>query len=64
MNRETIMGYRPWGHRESDMTEQLTQIFINIHTHSHTHTHTYISFSISLLPMSVGLFYMSWYDHL
>ena len=25
------MGYSPWGHKESDMTEQLT----------HTHTHIY-----------------------
>ena len=33
--------YRPWGHRESDMTEQLTPIFINIHTHTHTHIYIY-----------------------
>ena len=26
------MGCDPWGHKESDMTEQLT------HTHTHTHT--------------------------
>ena len=27
------MGCSPWGHRESDTTEQL-----NAHTHTHTHT--------------------------
>ena len=26
----------PWGHKESDMTEQLT------HTHTHTYTHKHI----------------------
>ena len=29
-----LVGYSPWGHKELDMTEQLT------HTHTHTHTHT------------------------
>ena len=28
------MNYSPWGHKDLDMTEQLT------HTHTHTHTHT------------------------
>ena len=28
--------YSPWGHKESDMTEQLT----HTHTHTHIHTHT------------------------
>ena len=27
------MGYNSWGHKELDMTKQLT------HTHTHTHTH-------------------------
>ena len=27
-------GMRPWGRKESDLTEQLT------HTHTHTYTHT------------------------
>ena len=31
---EETGGYSPWGHKELDMTEQLT------HTHIHTHTHT------------------------
>ena len=29
------MGYRPQGHKESDMTEHA-----HAHTHTHTHTHT------------------------
>ena len=28
-----LVGYSPWGHKESDTTERLT------HTHIHTHTH-------------------------
>ena len=28
-----LVGYSPWGRKESDTTEQLT------HTHTHTHTH-------------------------
>ena len=31
---------RPWGHKESNMTEQLTT-----HTHTRAHTHTHIQFS-------------------
>ena len=30
----SLVGYSPWGHKESDMTEQLTR------THTRTHTHT------------------------
>ena len=44
------MGYGPWGHKESDMTERLSTythtyiyvcvyIYIYIYTHTHTHTH-------------------------
>ena len=32
----SLAGYSPWGHKESDMTEQL----IHTHTHTHAHTHT------------------------
>ena len=32
--QKSLAGCSPWGHKESDMTEQLT------HTHTHTHTHT------------------------
>ena len=32
------LGYSPWGHKELDMTEQLSTY---IHTHTHTHTHTH-----------------------
>ena len=31
--QRSLVGYSPWGHTESDKTEQLT------HTHTHTHTH-------------------------
>ena len=33
--QKSLMGNSPWGHKDSDMIEQL-----NIHTHTHTHTHT------------------------
>ena len=33
----TEVGSSPWGHKESDMTEQTE------HTHTHTPTHTHIS---------------------
>ena len=32
MDRGALFGYSPWGHKESDTTE-------NTHTHTHTHTH-------------------------
>ena len=32
--QSSLVGYSPWGCKESDVTEQLT------HTHTHTHTHT------------------------
>ena len=31
------MGYSLWGHKESDMTKQLST---RAHAHTHTHTHT------------------------
>ena len=34
--QRSLEDYSPWGHKESDMTEQLS-----MHTHAHTHTHTY-----------------------
>jgi len=47
----SLAGYTQWGHKESDMTEQLTHTHIHTHTHTethtdthtqkHTHTHTY-----------------------
>ena len=30
--QESLVGYSPWGHKESDLTEK--------HTHTHTHTNT------------------------
>ena len=42
----SLEGYSPWGHKGSDMTEQLT------HTHSHRHTHPRTQALISLfLPL-------------
>ena len=42
------MGYSPWGHKESDLTERLT------HTHTHTHTHTSSSLLNSVAPRGAG----------
>ena len=35
--QRSLAGYRPWGHKELDMTEQLSA-----RAHTHTHTHIYI----------------------
>ena len=35
--QRSLVSYSPWGHKESDTTEQLT------HTHTHTHTHNVAS---------------------
>ena len=43
MDRGTGRGYSPWGHKESDMTEQLN-------THTHTHTHTYMAGPLRCSP--------------
>ena len=34
--QRSLVNYRPWGHKELDMTEQLS-------THTHTHTHNFIA---------------------
>ena len=36
-----LVGYSPWCHKESDMTEWLTCVRAHTHTHGHTHTHTH-----------------------
>ena len=40
--QRSLASYSPWGHKESDMTEQL-----NTHTHTHTHTPNTLIFLIS-----------------
>ena len=42
----SLAGYNPWGHKELDMTERLTQ------THRHTHTHTHTHGSCTFAPPS------------
>ncbi|KAB0374126.1 hypothetical protein FD755_014382, partial [Muntiacus reevesi] len=37
MDRVSLVGYSPWGCKESNVTEQLT----HTHTHTHIHTHTH-----------------------
>ena len=32
--QRSLVGYSPWGHKESDTTERT-----RAHTHTHTHTH-------------------------
>ena len=33
--QRSLMGYSPWGHKESDMTKQLS---VRVHVHTRTHT--------------------------
>ena len=40
--QRSLAGYSPWGLKESDTTERLTN------THTHTHTHTRLSLSLTL----------------
>ena len=37
----SLVGYSPWGHKESNTTKRLTHSHECTHTHMHTHTHTY-----------------------
>ena len=40
--QRSLVGYSPWGCKESDMTEQLSMCTrARAHTHTHTHTHTH-----------------------
>ena len=39
--QRSLASYRPWGHKELDMTEYACMY---IHTHTHTHTHTHKDF--------------------
>ena len=42
--QRSMVGYSPWGHKESDMSEQLT------HTHTHTHREVHI-YTLPLHPI-------------
>ena len=44
--RRSLVGYSPWGRKESDMTERVT------HTHTHRHTHPW---GTILIKTSIGL---------
>ena len=38
--QRSLAGYSPWGHKESDMAEQV-HIYAHTRAHTHTHTHTH-----------------------
>ena len=42
--QRSLAGCSPWGHKQSDMTEQLSteRTCSRAHTHTHTHTHTHV----------------------
>ena len=48
--QRSLVNYRPWGHKELDMTEQLSA-----HTHTHTHTHTQFVCAISLSAYTINI---------
>ena len=50
--QRSIVGYRPWSHKESDMTEQLAQTYIYIYILFHKFA-SYICGSISVLYVLV-----------
>ena len=41
VDREALMGYHPWGHKESNTAEGLTHTHTHTYACTHTHTHTY-----------------------
>ena len=51
---QSLVGYRPWGRKESDTTEH-AQTHTHTHTHTHTSTHT---------PVATGLLSSLRYDYL
>ena len=44
--KRSLVSYSPWGHKESDMTEQLSA-----RAHTHTHTHAHFSSFLPSLPI-------------
>ena len=52
--QRSLAGYSSWGHKEWDMTEQLTH---TLHTHTHTHTHIYITFPWSIHSLILHVFF-------
>ena len=38
--QRSLVGYSPWGHKESDTTEHV-RAYTHTHTHTHTHTQTH-----------------------
>ena len=43
--QKSVVGYSPWGHEESDMTE-------HAHTHMHTHITFYLVFTVKVSPIT------------
>ena len=41
--QRSLVGYSPWGHKESDMTDTLTQTHTQTQARVRAHTHTHIS---------------------
>ena len=48
--QRSLVGYSPWGHKESDTTERLT----HTHTHPPTHTHTVSGHEFLLISQRVS----------
>ena len=46
--QRSLVGYSPWGRKESDTTEWLSD-FSFFHTHTHTHTHNVLGLEESIL---------------
>ena len=46
-----LVGYSPWGHKESDIIEWLTPHYGHTHTHTHRHTYTYTQTYIHIHTM-------------
>ena len=47
------VGYNPWSHKESDMTEQLHFSYVYIHTHTHTYIYNVVFSKLNLVFISL-----------
>ena len=48
LGQRSLAGYSPWGHKESDMTEQ-PSMRVSMRSRTHTHTHTRHLYCIHML---------------
>ena len=56
--QRNLVGYSPWGLKESDTIEQLRESVLSQNTHTHTHTHTHTQSLYFILHRLAPLFHV------